>query len=59
MDTIDENNLSGKVIVFTGKMEIMTRAEAKSICESIGMHVGDSITNSTNFLVTGEKTSSN
>jgi NAD-dependent DNA ligase len=45
--------LGGKTIVFTGKMERMTRTEAKDICESIGMHVASTVSGNTDFLVNG------
>ena len=45
--------LAGQVIVFTGKLETMTRAEAKGRAESLGATIGVSVTQATTLLVVG------
>lgn len=44
---------SGKVVVLTGKMEAMTRSEAKERIEALGGKVTGSVSKNTDFLVTG------
>jgi DNA ligase (NAD+) len=46
--------LSGKVIVFTGTLEHMSRAEAKTLAERLGARVGDTVTRTTDYLVIGK-----
>ncbi len=45
---------AGKTLVFTGTLERMTRAEAKSLVESLGGTVASALSAKTDFLVTGE-----
>ncbi len=45
--------ITGKVIVFTGSLERMSRAEAKSHAERLGAIVASNITASTNLVVAG------
>lgn len=45
---------AGKTLVFTGTLTRMTRAEAKSLVESLGGKVASSISARTDYLVTGE-----
>lgn len=46
--------LSGKTIIFTGTLQSMSRAEAKTIAERLGARVVSSISASTDYIVVGE-----
>ena len=45
--------LAGRTIVFTGKLERMTRAEAKSRAEALGATVGRAVSSATNLVIAG------
>lgn len=50
--TID-SVFSGKTVVFTGSLEKLSRAEAKTQAERLGAHVGSSISKKTDFVISG------
>lgn len=54
----DELPLRGKTFVITGTLEKVTRAEAKSLLESLGAKVAGSVSKNTYALIAGEKAGS-
>jgi DNA ligase (NAD+) len=46
--------LEGKVFLFTGELDSMTRSEAESLVESLGGKSSSSVTKSTDYVVVGE-----
>jgi DNA ligase (NAD+) len=45
--------LAGKILVFTGSMETMTRPEAKARAESLGARVTDTVSKKTDMVIVG------
>lgn len=48
-----DSPISGKTVVFTGTLERMTRAEAKSKAQSLGAKVAGSVSAHTDFVIVG------
>jgi DNA ligase (NAD+) len=50
--------LAGKVLVFTGSLETMTRPEAKARAEALGARVTDSVSKKTDLVIVGAEAGS-
>ena len=48
-----DSPLAGKIVVFTGTLETMTRPEAKARAEALGARVTDSVSKKTDLVVLG------
>lgn len=57
-DTAKESPLSSKIFVLTGTLPGMTRDQAKDLIEAAGGTVSGSVSQKTNYLVTGDKAGS-
>jgi DNA ligase (NAD+) len=54
LEAIDHASpISGKTVVFTGRLERMTRSEAKARTERLGAKVAGSVSKNTDYVVTG------
>ena len=50
--------LNGKILVFTGSLKNMSRAEAKDIAERLGAKVGSTISKNTDLVIMGTESGS-
>ncbi len=49
----EDGELSGKILVFTGSLQTMTRPEARARAEALGARVTDSVSRKTNLVILG------
>ena len=53
MPSVGDSPVAGKTVVFTGTLEQVTRAEAKTKAESLGAKVAGSVSKKTDYVVAG------
>ena len=53
-----DDRFAGKLFVLTGKLEAMTRDEARSLIEAKGGRVVSTVSKKTDFVVSGEESGS-
>jgi DNA ligase (NAD+) len=56
--SVADSPISGRTIVFTGTLEIMTRSEAKARAEALGGKVAGSVSSKTDYVVVGAEAGS-
>jgi len=52
-DAASDSEIAGKLLVFTGSLETMSRPEAKALAEKLGARVAESVSKKTDFVVIG------
>jgi DNA ligase (NAD+) len=52
-DAPADSEIAGKLLVFTGSLETMSRPEAKALAEKLGARVAESVSKKTDFVVIG------